>query len=187
MRHFCSHVRCKNNFVSIHAPVKDATFSRFSLKDFHKVSIHAPVKDATHEWGYCIISQLSFNPRTRKGCDMTPWSNSQWFPCFNPRTRKGCDFDHTADTYIFPCFNPRTRKGCDFIITYWDILSCVSIHAPVKDATSGRQHCFLCRPVSIHAPVKDATQKGFFRNNSFPCFNPRTRKGCDYRMCSCDG
>ena len=54
-------------------------------------------------------------------------------------------------------FNPRTRKGCDGL--FLCKLHClnVSIHAPVKDATSGAYLRNLYFRVSIHAPVKDAT------------------------------
>ena len=54
----------------------------------------------------------------------------------------------------------------------------VSIHAPVKGATSmGREK--LCNiPVSIHAPVKGATVTEINENDG-DCFNSRTRKGCD--------
>ena len=55
------------------------------------------------------------------------------------------------------CFNPRTRKGCDSIPHLTIAVGSVSIHAPVKDATSFSK-IILSRS----------------------CFNPRTRKGCDY-------
>ena len=56
----------------------------------------------------------------------------------------------------------------------------VSIHAPVKGATClARKHCVL-DSVSIHAPVKGATQVTQHKQGGKKCFNPRTRKGCDY-------
>ena len=55
------------------------------------------------------------------------------------------------------CFNPRTRKGCDLL--------------PVLD--------LLISKVSIHAPVKDATFMGAGTTAVVASFNPRTRKGCD--------
>ena len=54
-------------------------------------------------------------------------------------------------------FNPRTRKGCDLL--------------PVLD--------LLISKVSIHAPVKDATFMGAGTTAVVASFNPRTRKGCD--------
>ena len=34
---------------------------------------------------------MSFNPRTREGCDLTMILEQLWNWCFNPRTREGCD------------------------------------------------------------------------------------------------
>ena len=55
--------------VSIHAPVKDATQSSSRFTSYFHVSIHAPVKDATECLLYTLSVFFSFNPRTRKGCD----------------------------------------------------------------------------------------------------------------------
>ena len=56
------------------------------------------------------------------------------------------------------CFNPRTRKGCDSLSQSENgIISVVSIHAPVKDATRNEFYNPHICDVSIHAPVKDAT------------------------------
>ena len=54
-------------------------------------------------------------------------------------------------------FNPRTRKGCDLFFTQDWAASTVSIHAPVKDATTLTYDDEHLPMVSIHAPVKDAT------------------------------
>ena len=58
----------RESSVSIHAPVKDATYCLLKFSPALTVSIHAPVKDATFLLGYNIAAR-SFNPRTRKGCD----------------------------------------------------------------------------------------------------------------------
>ena len=57
--------------VSIHAPVKDATREISYTCKYMYVSIHAPVKDATRRSLLINIIVRSFNPRTRKGCDIT--------------------------------------------------------------------------------------------------------------------
>ena len=80
-------------------------------------------------------------------------------------------------------FNPRTRKGCDVNKTKLMIDIRVSIHAPVKDATSFRYKKEVVVGVSIHAPVKDATWKTCIFLLNILRFNPRTRKGCDYDVC----
>ena len=38
-----------------------------------------------------FFSYLSFNPRTREGCDPTSTLKASLESCFNPRTREGCD------------------------------------------------------------------------------------------------
>ena len=64
-----------------------------------------------------------------------------------PRTRSG----H---------FNPRARKGRDSRVHRGRGLPLVSIHAPVKGATSAAMRLGFFRCVSIHAPVKGATRRG---------------------------
>ena len=56
--------------------------------------------------------------------------------CFNPRTRKGCDLKFHFHKIFIDGFNPRTRKGCDENMGKACREYLVSIHAPVKDATS---------------------------------------------------
>ena len=68
MRQFVTDTVFDVQFVSTHAPVKDATHRKLLEKLFSEVSTHAPVKDATllQIQGY---QSNCFNPRTRKGCD----------------------------------------------------------------------------------------------------------------------
>ena len=76
------------------------------------VSIHAPVWGATT--GFSMVSPvISFNPRTRVGCDDThmtrshPYKVSIHAPVWGATTQKP-----NAATLMFG-FNPRTRVGCD--------------------------------------------------------------------------
>ena len=57
------------------------------------------------------------------------------------------------------CFNSRTPKGCDFqlLLTFFQDIQ-VSIHAPLKGATSLGSDEISTLLVSIHAPLKGATQ-----------------------------
>ena len=87
--------RTARKMVSIHAPVWGANIKSFALFGFSQVSIHAPVWGAkrgrdifspnllfqsTHPCGVRIklvkksLSTLSFNPRTRVGCEEN-WGN----------------------------------------------------------------------------------------------------------------
>ena len=55
--------------VSIHAPVKGATYSATMANFLGNVSIHAPVKGATATFHGIADFFGGFNPRTREGCD----------------------------------------------------------------------------------------------------------------------
>ena len=71
-----------------------------------------------------------------------------------------------ASIAIIACFNPRICKRCDLTVMGPDGQWVVSIHASVKDATTGRNADKLRILVSIHASVKDAT-----RAFHFPCID----------------
>ena len=57
--------------------------------------------------------------------------------CFNPRAREGRDGIAPTTSPSPPCFNPRAREGRDLlaVVELVDARQ-VSIHAPVKGATS---------------------------------------------------
>ena len=100
----------------------------------HNVSIHAPV------WGATLLSMVvlpvvSFNPRTRVGCDNQHLKNPVRLVCFNPRTRVGCDWRFLLAWAHNMGFNPRTRVGCDISVKTYAKMFDVSIHAPVWGAT----------------------------------------------------
>ena len=43
---------------------------------------------------------------------------------FNPRTRTGCDGDVMPRTDEYLGFNPRTRTGCDVLATFAESFRC---------------------------------------------------------------
>ncbi len=55
--------------ISIHAPVKGATWRSCRQCKCRRISIHAPVKGATQHSHSAYCHQDYFNPRTREGCD----------------------------------------------------------------------------------------------------------------------
>ena len=57
-------------------------------------------------------------------------------PDFNPRTREGCDLVLDGHARRITNFNPRTREGCDKLTEVESVEVYISIHAPVKGATS---------------------------------------------------
>ena len=88
---------------------------------------------------FISVSGTSFNSRTREGCDTSLPSSMVCGTGFNSRTREGCDATASPPTSWPWSFNSRTREGCDcspFGLGY----PCqrVSIHAPGRGATSPR-------------------------------------------------
>ncbi len=121
--------------VSIHASVKDATFTMQMGKTYRYVSIHASVKDATI-YTDVIISALGFNPRICKRCDIARYSALGLTNVSIHASVKDATIFSRHSSYFYK----------------------VSIHASVKDATvADLDICHRCT-VSIHASVKDATQ-----------------------------
>ena len=100
--------------ISIHAPVKGATYYEVTHNGDKGISIHAPVKGATKTVLATSSCSTYFNPRTREGCDARHHRRSPLWQYFNPRTREGCDI-----------YEKSQLAGADAI----------SIHAPVKGAT----------------------------------------------------
>ena len=131
--------QCRAGFaISIHAPVKGATFNFSATKSKLNISIHAPVKGATQKMpiaGYCAYFISIHAPV--KGATVGWHRLRRIFPNFNPRTREGCDNLQTVilRLYLYH-FNPRTREGCDnrrWCASKYPFF--ISIHAPVKGAT----------------------------------------------------
>ena len=143
-----------------------------------EVSIHAPVKGATYILN-SIDNRECFNSRTRKGCDdqsrklegnlsvsiHAPVKGATRFPSKKPLRHtvsihapvKGATTPKPLPFCGTSCFNSRTRKGCDAAERLLSIHFGVSIHAPVKGATVFNPDFFIEDFVSIHAPVKGAT------------------------------
>ena len=124
------------------------------------VSIHAPAWGATWYTSQTSSLLLSFNPRTRVGCDSCGFAVNSVQLSFNPRTRVGCDGDAArpaGGNVTFQSTHPRgVRLGDQF-----------------------QGH--LSQPVSIHAPAWGATHHRPGRPCGYAGFNPRTRVGCDVR------
>ncbi len=107
--------------------------------------------------------RLSFNPRTRMGCDSYWPESSRQTASFNPRTRMGCDmifmFQGTR-TKLFQSTHPhgvRHARGC----VYTQGVG-VSIHAPAWGATLTEYYMGRYQEVSIHAPAWGATLTVFY-------------------------
>ena len=143
--------------ISIHAPVKGATFHGANCESLWSISIHAPVKGATCLLASNALLTSYFNPRSREGSDRP----HGWPGCpaghFNPRSREGSDGPRGWRCRSRSYFNPRSREGSDLLHVIVDVDAAISIHAPVKGATIG-EACATCRSSN---------------------FNPRSREGSD--------
>ena len=103
-----------------------------------EISIHAPVKGATGAGAVFASQSVDFNPRSREGSD--------WGRRVGPKIRQD--------------FNPRSREGSDPVPHMQSPGQGISIHAPVKGATSVGNTLYEQGAISIHAPVKGATRYG---------------------------
>ena len=152
-------------------------FASRSHKHPRQISIHAPAKGATMMswcWGKAIRFQSTLPRRERH---RNTKSKVEKF-YFNPRSREGSDNEY------------KKKMG----------LTTISIHAPAKGATNGRDMVYAKRVISIHAPAKGATtilpegrtictfqstlprRERRQKNNPLPLilyFNPRSREGSD--------
>ncbi len=125
-----------NNAVSIHAPVKGATFRHLTRcqnehsfnpraregrdgvevahsRQRREVSIHAPVKGATIvKLGVLRTPTVSIHAPVKgaTGCNLRP---RPIICCFNPRAREGRDPNILKIGIFDACFNPRAREGRD--------------------------------------------------------------------------
>ena len=74
VRHVKQYIPEKLKGVSIHAPARGATGGVPVPACHASVSIHAPARGATSNSLTSSSVSLSFNPRTREGCDYTDCS-----------------------------------------------------------------------------------------------------------------
>jgi len=103
--------------------------------------------------------EIGFNPRARRGRDKAKSTTSTATVCFNPRARRGRDVMSRSGTTRSKSFNPRARRGRD-----------------LHHGSSGEGFGY----VSIHAPAGGATvslRVVFFDRYRF---NPRARRGRDH-------
>jgi hypothetical protein len=127
--------------VSIHAPARGATGATQDRFHLRHVSIHAPVRGATAAKTTARVVKVfqSTRPRGARPC------------CSKPKCGRRFAFQSTR---------PRgARPDSESVDTPVLI---VSIHAPARGATSGRQQNGRVSNVSIHAPARGATKQALF-------------------------
>ena len=130
----------KRTFISIHAPAKGAT------RPLTRPSSSARYFNPRSREGSDVQRLLSkrtqyhFNPRSREGSDIRSGRGGQAVAHFNPRSREGSDNSSSHSCRQIKNFNPRSREGSDGDQAVFTPVSVISIHAPVKGATSKRQN-----------------------------------------------
>ncbi len=152
-----------------------------------RVSIHAPLRGATFFRGLLRALQLGF--QSTHPCGVRPVA--------------------VVLPPLLSSFNPRTPAGCDLKIVISAQRSTVSIHAPLRGATSRAPPTPADQYVSIHAPLRGATSQHYRDydiitkfQSTHPCgvrpfflptqtythrrFNPRTPAGCDFVLGTTD-
>jgi len=116
------------------------------------------VKGATTPQSRQLALQTRFNPRAREGRDEGGYSaGTGEGDSFNPRAREGRDKGYRLLARPSRVSIHAPVKGATSFIFLIVHIVHVSIHAPVKGATGFCVHCVHPIPVSIHAPVKGAT------------------------------
>jgi len=77
---------------------------------------------------------------------------------FNPRTREGCDFRFAQTYFMFTAFQSTHPRGVrQSLTTRHTTPRFVSIHAPARGATAPPPRLAYRYDVSIHAPARGAT------------------------------
>ena len=100
--------------VSIHAPLKGATYVELSQGNKKTVSIHAPLKGATSGDELLLPRLLGFNSRTPEGCDTDSRDRREGGGQVSIHAPlKGATTLITTLKISFKCFNSRTPEGCD--------------------------------------------------------------------------
>ena len=149
----------KRTFISIHAPAKGAT------RPLTRPSSSARYFNPRSREGSDVQRLLSkrtqyhFNPRSREGSDIRSGRGGQAVAHFNPRSREGSDAYSSAFWRVITNFNPRSREGSDNSSSH----SCRQIknfNPRSREGSDGDQAVFTpVSVISIHAPVKGATSK----------------------------
>ena len=99
---------------------------------------------------------------------------------FNSRTREGCDPSRAQAYQQRGCFNSRTREGCDLELLKTNLQkSAFQFTHPGGVRLEKAGGIMMLKLVSIHAPGRGATSAHRLSRGQRRCFNSRTREGCD--------
>ena len=160
-------------------PCGERPFSWCFPRPLRNVSIHAPVRGATFSVWITIIPSDSFNPRSRAGSDRRAGRAGREMRGFNPRSRAGSDDAIVARFGVLMRFNPRSRAGSDLKPVYLVQLALVSIHAPVRGATCPGTLDNQASMFQSTLPCGERRMSAWPEQRGWARFNPRSRAGSD--------
>jgi len=109
---------------------------RFYRQIRQKVSIHAPVRGATWQRKSDIRSSCSFNSRPRAGGNLTSHPSILLFGLFQFTPPCGGQLNKLVGGDSGGSFNSRPRAGGNGSVDEYHAHETVSIHAPVRGATA---------------------------------------------------
>ena len=121
------------------------------------ISIHEVAKTSTRRRGHCVRSLRYFNPRGRKGLDLSLYIRWKTDRYFNPRGRKDLDLRLVTWLAHWQYFNPRGRKDLDAEQAEKLPKDFISIHEVAKTSTESRWGWEWGQDISIHEVAKTST------------------------------
>ena len=168
--------------ISIHAPTRGATLTPRKRSRRNTISIHAPTRGATGSAGGADTSgAISIHAPTR-GATGTRSTKTVYLFNFNPRSHEGSDTDTHCPRITTENFNPRSHEGSDKLYHNSHNKAVISIHAPMRGATS-----MSLTQICIRSYFNPRSHEGSDRypvcpGNMDGDFNPRSHEGSD-TMC----
>ena len=123
--------------ISIHALVKRATITPYSITPYQAISIHALVKRATRVIVFYLRSFLISIHALVKRATLRHYHRNSRRGHFNPRPREEGDGELRQAWKAKNHFNPRPREEGDEYGVIYEYIAEISIHALVKRATQG--------------------------------------------------
>ena len=142
-----------------------------------QVSTHAPARGATGIRKGQEGDRMSFNPRTRTGCDCAICTSPTYGNSFNPRTRTGCDAAALVDHQL-ERFQPTHPHGVRLQSNSVRLGQGVQVfnHAPARVRRVIPFMCLATNP-GFQLTHPHGVRHYAWRNVKQLCFNPRTCTG----------
>ena len=147
----------EKSIISIHAPLRGATKSYLERSNVSKISIHAPLRGATGIGPGIIEVAIITTHAPRGGAPKLLYSYN--LPCLFLSTHP-CGVRLLALSNVFNKHGFLSTHPCGVRLvspTVDTVCLRISIHAPLRGATSGTYASSGRFDISIHAPLRGAT------------------------------